>query len=181
MHTQINLKSKTKKNTYTLTDKTKQNCPYQKRTIFKLERKLSHNCLCDKFHCQVCQGFIYVKWTISFHWSQTHDPLVSPDCWVYMHVSPDSTSLWFLVLRHMHLIFLQNMRNRRGEEMKCNKPHVCVKSYQIHRRRQVELYGFQTSQSYMARPLNRTCTELLPFVMGSSTEWCTDDISEELK
>lgn len=49
------------------------------------------------------------------------------------------------------------------------------------RQRQVDLYGFLASQSYMVRPLNKTCTELLPSLMGCSTEWCTDDISEELK
>lgn len=46
---------------------------------------------------------------------------------------------------------------------------------------QVDLYGVQASQSYMVRPLNKTCTELLPFVMGSSKEWCADGIGEELK
>lgn len=50
MDTQINLKNKTKKSIYTLTDNAEQNCPYQQRTIFKPESKLSHNCLCDKFH-----------------------------------------------------------------------------------------------------------------------------------
>lgn len=43
-----------------------------------------------------------------------------------MHVSPDSTSLWFLVLRHMHLIFLQNIETEEGEEVKYNKLQVCV-------------------------------------------------------